>query len=66
MCTGLFGLPLWLFARRYLPASILSMPALGFLAISGRAVCACVELWAVSAYLKRLLQQDVKARMQTL
>jgi len=56
--TGLFGLPIWAFARHALPATVFACPLLGAVVVVGRLVCLSVEAWVVSSYLGKLLERD--------
>ncbi|DBA85054.1 hypothetical protein WJX79_010359 [Trebouxia sp. C0005] len=56
--VGLMGLPLWLWACRYMPGSLYASPFFGVLVIVGRLVCASVEVWVLCAHISGLLQQD--------
>lgn len=55
---GMFGLPLWAFARHALPGTALASPLLGALVMMGRLVGASVEAWVIGSYLRRLLRRD--------
>ncbi len=63
-CAGLFGLPLWLFACKYLPGSSFASVLVGITVVSGRIITASVELWVIFNYMKRLLQEDCKKIVQ--
>jgi hypothetical protein len=56
--AGMFGLPLWAFARHALPGTALASPLLGALVMMGRLVGASVEAWVIGSYLRRLLLRD--------
>lgn len=55
---GLYGAPLWLFARRYLAGSVFASPWLGWPAIGGRLLCVAVEVWSCMAHVLALLERD--------
>ena len=59
---GLMGLPLWLYARRFLPGTVFASPVLGMFAIAGRLLCASVECWVIASHLNALLNEDVAAK----
>ena len=74
--AGLFGCPLWLWARRVAAGlnsaanpgqgplaqliQLLAWGGWGWVVVPGRLVAAAVELWVVYRHLSRLAQQDVR------
>lgn len=56
--VGLMGLPLWLWACRFMPGSLYASPWLGAPVIIGRLFCASVETWVLWAHVAGLLRQD--------
>ncbi len=63
--AGLFGLPLWLYARACLPAGgPLTSDAWGLLLLPGRLLAAAVEVWLVGRRLGQLLEEDTAARLR--
>lgn len=63
--AGLFGLPLWLYARACLPAGgPLTADAWTLLLLPGRVLAAAVEAWLVGRRLGQLLEEDTAARLR--
>eukprot|EP00877_Chromochloris_zofingiensis_P010830 jgi/Chrzof1/5/Cz01g00060.t1 len=58
---GLMMCPLWLWARTYLPGTLFAAAWWGWLLIPGRVLAACVECWVVTAYMTRLVHEDLDA-----
>lgn len=56
--AGLFGAPLWLWARRHLPGSAYAAAPLGAALGAGRLVAAAVEAWVVLRHARGLLDED--------
>ena len=61
--SGLMGLPLWFWARKWLPGSLLATPLLGAFLGVGRLLCAAVEGWVLYRHLDSLLSADCADRM---
>lgn len=60
--AGLFGCPLWLFARRVLPpGSLLAADAWGWVVVPGRLLAAAVEAWVLARWCGEMLAQDAAA-----
>jgi CDP-diacylglycerol--inositol 3-phosphatidyltransferase len=60
--AGLFGCPLWLHARRVLPAGhALAAPWWGLLVVPGRLLAAAVEVHLLGAHVFRLMRRDAAA-----
>ena len=58
--AGLFGAPLWLWARRFLPGTPLASPALGVFLVAGRLLAGAVEAWVVVRHVRGLLREDAR------
>ena len=58
--AGLFGAPLWLWARRFLPGTPCASPALGAFLVAGRLLAAAVECWVVARHVRGLLREDAR------
>ncbi|KAK9816868.1 hypothetical protein WJX72_006323 [[Myrmecia] bisecta] len=55
--VGLMGCPLWFWARRFAPTSVLALPAVGCIVIAGRCLAAAVELWVIARHLAALVNE---------
>lgn len=60
--AGLMGLPLWLYALRWLPGTLLAAAPLGIVLVAGRVLCAAVEFWVLASHLDALLAADIASR----
>ena len=49
---------------RFMPTSRFCSPWLGAVFLAGRILAACVETWAITSYLKHLIDSDVAALQQ--
>lgn len=56
--AGLFGAPLWFWARRHLPGTPYAAASLGVFVVAGRTVAAAVEVWVITRHLRGLLDED--------
>ena len=56
--AGLFGVPLWAYANRFLPGTVFANIFLGVVLLLARTVCASVELWVIASFLQRTLQSE--------
>ncbi|CAK0763931.1 hypothetical protein CVIRNUC_003107 [Coccomyxa viridis] len=60
--AGLFGMPLWLWSRRFLPEFCFGNLGIGAVLLAGRLLAASVEGWVLYEHLKVTLQEDAYKR----
>ncbi|CAL5219819.1 g1730 [Coccomyxa viridis] len=60
--AGLFGLPLWLWCRRFLPGFWFGSFSIGVVLIGGRLLAGSVELWVLFQHLRTTLRQDIQTQ----
>ncbi|KAK9817549.1 hypothetical protein WJX74_004121 [Apatococcus lobatus] len=60
---GLMGCPVWLWTRRWYPASVFASPFFAVPAVIGRCMAGAVEIWVIARHIQGMLREDAQAHL---